>query len=307
MAHIDDAFMDFLKAYGHTSSLNALDTNAPSESRVNAIFNRHKNTFDAWLKCPSWLKDKYHNKIPYDILEKAAADPNFTERDAINADAEHNNAKSALIPNELESHPMYEDMCSCGAQFTLAHIAAMKLMAESYERGGYSHQGAKKIAATSAIIKLGWDNFKEIDADSSLSAEQKKERQNNLYQKIQEARMYGREVQLRDLEETQPERAFVRLFINGSEKSPDMLKNSNSLLQRIIDMKRVVLLAEQISSKMFEMRVRGKAREAFFDVLRAHGIDPAIFDKQQPAKSERSPSDNSYIPQTNLRQTYLSR
>jgi len=306
MAQIDDAFFDFLKAYGHTSALNALDTDAVSESRVNAIFSRHKDTFDAWLKCPGWLKDKYRNKIPYDILAKAAADPNFTEADALKADAEHNKSKSSLVPSELEAHPMYKDMCSYGVRFTVAQIAAMKLMAESYKRNGYSHQGAEKIAATSALIGIGWDNFKKIGADPSLSAQQKQEQQDHLYQKINEARVYKHEVQLRDLEETQPERAFIRLFIKGDEKSPDMLANSDNLIQQIIEMKRMDLLAEQIRGKTFEMRVRGKARQAFFDVLSAHGINPADLNRQQATNAEHLAENTSYVQQTFIRQTYLS-
>ena len=91
MADVGTEFTDFLIAYC-LEDYNKLSSDSVTSADINAIFAKHKAKFDAWRKIPQWQRDKYYNKVPEELLEKAALDPNFTDAEAIE------NEKKYLIP-----------------------------------------------------------------------------------------------------------------------------------------------------------------------------------------------------------------
>ena len=305
MAAVDDAFLTFLRAYGHTSSLNALDTDTVSEARVNAIFNRHKDTFDSWMKCPNWLKDKYLGKIPYDILAKAAADPNFTEADALKADMEHQKKEDpySVVPDSLAEHPAYADLCSCGIKFTVAHIAAMKLMTETYARGGYSAENAQKIGSEYAIRKALIDREKAIKADLSLSLEEKDKQLKLLDTQYSLSRPRELEAKKAELK-NHPERAVMRLLFDMHQQKlskEEAIQKMGPEIQKLISSESLVLLAKEMTKPKYQKVIRADEKDLFTDVLIANGVDVADLRKMQQQlmnMSEQKESvQNSSTPQ----------
>lgn len=285
MADFGDAFLDFLKAYGYTSSLNALDTDATSQARVNAIFARHKDSFDSWMKCPEWLKDKYHGKIPYDILAKAAADPNFTETDAIKADLEHQKPVNpySVVPNALREHPMYEPLCSCGAKFTAEHIAAMKLIEQSYKHGGYSQKNAQAIAIEQAIRKALFAQRAAIEADKTLSDEERVKQLAENAQKISASREREGSIKGNELE-NHPERAVICMLNDmqrGLLKREDVTHKISKKIQELIASDKLVLLAQRMAEPRYQKRTRPEIKDFFENVLKQNGVDPAYMFKMQ--------------------------
>ena len=285
MADFGDAFLDFLKAYGYTSSLNALDTDATSQARVNAIFARHKNSFDSWMKCPEWLKDKYHGKIPYDILAKAAADPNFTETDAVRADIEHqkNNNPYSVVPDALREHPMYEPLCSCGAKFTAEQVAARKLVQQTYTRGGYSQKNAQAIAIEQAIRKALFAQRAAIEADKTLSDEERAKRLNENAQKILASRKREGSIKGNELE-NHPERAVICLLNDaqrGLLKREDVAHKISKKIQELVASDKLVLLAQQMAESRYQKRTRAETKDFFENLLKQNGVDPADMLKMQ--------------------------
>ncbi|MBO7097674.1 MAG: hypothetical protein J6W11_03440 [Alphaproteobacteria bacterium] len=78
------SFEEFLTAYHLADGVEEL-----TEQKRNALMSLHQGRYDAWLKCPDWLKTEYKNRIPLDILARAAADPNFTDAEAMAAYQAH--------------------------------------------------------------------------------------------------------------------------------------------------------------------------------------------------------------------------
>lgn len=277
MASIDDAFLDFLKAYGHTSSLNALDTDKVSESRVNAIFTRHKSAFDAWMKCPRWLKEKYLGKIPYDILEKAAADPNFTDADAARADAEHQKKENpySAVPESVIQHPAYEQLCSCGAKLTPAHIALMKLTAETYARGGYSVQNAENIGMEYAFRKAYLDRRKELMKDSNLFEKERNEQIKILDEQHTASRQ--RELKAKEAEiERHPEKAVIRLLWKMQKEHRDLREATfkiGTYIRDIVATDKLVLLAEEMTTAKYQKQTNAASKEFLLNMFVKNGVD----------------------------------
>lgn len=314
MADFGGEFLDFLKAYGHTSSLNALDTDSATEARVNAVFNRHKDTFDSWIKCPGWLKDKYHGKIPYDILVKAASDPNFTENDALKADMEHEKKGNpySLMPDELADNENIKALLDCGVKMTAAHIAVMKSMADTYKRGGYSYQNAQKIGTEYAVRKAALDEAEKIK-NSDLPQDQKDEKLKRLYDLHAKSRQSELNTKNDELQ-YHPEKAAVRLLwqmqkdhLNPQEVSYKM----GALVSKVAESGNLVLLAEQMNGSKYQKVIRGETKEFFDGILKANGIDPAYVKQMQKELSGRQDTNqqkqNPYIQQALLQRAMFSR
>lgn len=84
------SFEEFLTAYKLADNVEKL-----TEQKRNTLMSFHQGRYEAWLKCPDWLKTEYKNRIPFDILDRAAANPNFTDAEAMAAYQEHIRAEQA--------------------------------------------------------------------------------------------------------------------------------------------------------------------------------------------------------------------
>ena len=307
MANVGDDFMTFLKSYGHTSEFGSLDSKTVSDATVNVIFTRFKGLFEAWMKCPQQLKDEYHGKIPYQILAKAAADPNFTEEDAIKANEEYKNRENATsyIPDALSANPVYEHLCVCGAKFTAEHVASMKLLSESYQRSGYSHKTSEEIAASSTVLQVLWDEIKKIE-QSNLPDAEKKAQIDEKHKIITEERTRKQKIHNKGQEENFPEKTIIRLLrkmqmqhLNPNDVAPEIKKH----LQTLIDSDSVVLLAKEMTGSRYQKVLKADTKEFFEDLLIASGIDPVEINQMaqdimaDQKSSKTRAHTNSYAPQ----------
>lgn len=310
MADFGDAFVDFLKAYGHISSLNALDASDTSQARVNAVFARHKSSFDAWMKCPDWLKNKYHGKIPYVILTKAASDPNFTEDDAYRVDVEYQKGKApySVVPDTLRENPAYEPLCTCGAKFTVAHVAAMKLMSEMYARNHYSYENAQKVAAEYAVRAALLEQTAKIKADKTLSEEQKLEQMSALNMQHDLSRQRERETK-RAERKNHPEKTIIswlmRVQTHRMSQSDATVEISDKL-QQLIGSDKLILLAQEMAGHRYQKLVKPETKEFFAHILKENGIDPNTMNQtQNQTASNRKQQNSAYVQQ--IRQMSYSR
>lgn len=307
MADFGDAFVDFLKAYGHISSLNALDASDTSQARVNAVFARHKSSFDAWMKCPDWLKNKYHGKIPYAILTKAASDPNFTEDDAYRVDVEYQKGKApySVVPDTLSESPAYEPLCTCGAKFTAAHVAAMKLMSETYARNHYSYENAQKVAAEYAARGALSDRKEEINANQQLSSDEKKTLLADIDEQIRLSRQ--RELETKRAErKNHPEKTIIswlmRVQTHRMSKNDATVEISDKL-QKLIDSDKLVLLAQEMAGPKYQKLVNSETKDFFANILKENGIDPNAMNQMQndfiTNNKQQNATQDSLLPTQN--------
>ena len=270
-------FLVFLEAYGHISKTNELDTNVISESRINALWSSHKNRFNAWLKCPELLRKKHFNKIPDYILDIAEKDPNFTEADALKAEEEYQNKQNpySFVPDDLAKHPAYEQLCTCGVKFTLAHIASMKLMSETYLRGGYSYQNAQKVGSEYAIRGALLSKRAETEANSNLSDAEKIKLLEIIDKQHFSSRQRELESKEAEINKRHPERAIIRLLWKmqkDSLNSKEVADQIHHHIQTIKDNDTLVLLAERMANAKYQ-GLQQTTKAFFADILDANGID----------------------------------
>ena len=192
MADTGDSFITYLEAYGDSEELSAVHSNDPkiaSDARITAIIKRHREDFDAWLKCPHWMKMKYSNKIPKDILKIAAANINFTDADAIEAEqrfvaTQTEENKDAVPPSDLPqlitSNPVYQTMQKCGITLTKKHMEQIENKATTIVEKGYEMDDATLLAFTSIVRQEIFKQIQDIDNNPNISQEEKESKLNFL-------------------------------------------------------------------------------------------------------------------------------
>ena len=184
MADTGTEFLNFLKA-NHPEDYSKLSSDSVSDSLVNAVFSKHRENFETWMKVPEWIRNKYNGRVPEDIMEAARTDPNLTDAEIKNIE---NNRPEEKLANMMQN-----------IGFTAADYAAAAIIAKAIADKGYSTKAAQNLAYTRQIrLKLAADN------PSKLTPEQKK--------MWRETREYDHKTIKKDWCENQPERMAVHIL-----------------------------------------------------------------------------------------------
>lgn len=292
MANFDNSVIQFIEAY----KLKPLNDALLTESVVNAILNSHRQQFDAWCKCPDWLKDKYAGKIPDDILSIAATSPNFTEAEAIKADLDHEKRNPHpeqenpdVISPTLDTFaldPVCKKLSALGVKFTEEHVTTLKENLATYKKGGYSEENAQKVATAIAARKACWDTRKEIMERTDLSQEEKDKQIKRLDEEHTETRIMERDAKRAELE-YHPEKKLIRLMrqVPKEDFDPNTITSQMSeLIQQIIAENKVDDLAKYMATPSYLAQAE-KSKKFLRTVLEENGIDLNYLNKFQQDQS----------------------
>ncbi len=277
MADVGTEFTDFLRAYC-LEDYNKLSSDSVTSADINAIFAKHKAKFDAWRKIPQWQRDKYYNKVPEELLEKAAKDPNFTETDAIENEEKylHKNNPYSPIPEVLEESVFYHEILNIGVQITPAHIAAMKLAADQFNRNGYSAKTSEQLSMETIFNKALFERYAEISQDKTLSLSEQREQKARLEQLIDESRLRRVDIAFEDVKQNQPERALMltlRSMQRGKIDRQQALPEIDAYVKRIIESERMDLLAAKMNESLYQKVLKPEIKEVLDYVLRENKAD----------------------------------
>ena len=156
MADTGNEFLRFLKA-NHPDDYSKLSSDSVSDSLVNAVFTKHQSHFENWQKVPEWIRNKYADRVPSDILQAASTDPNLTDAEIRNLEAGRYGGSYSVKPDDLNFKP--EDF---GAIMANAHIIADKgYSAEAASSLAYAKQIRQKLK-TDPSLKLPQDQRKQL-------------------------------------------------------------------------------------------------------------------------------------------------
>lgn len=241
-------FLNFLKA-NHPEDYSKLSSDSVSDSLVNAVFSKHRERFETWMKVPEWIRNKYNGRVPEDILAAARTDPNLTEAEVKN------------IENNRPEEKLADMMQNVG--FTAADYTAAAIIAKAITDKGYSTKAAQNLAYTRQIRhKLAADN------PSKLTPEQKK--------MWCETREYDHKTIKKDWCENQPERMAVHLLkqLNrGKFDKEAALPQLDSLLNKIIQQKREKEFVECLRSPQGQLKhYTPETKEFLGELIKSHQI-----------------------------------
>lgn len=248
MADIGAEFSKFLIA-NHMDAYNKIASDTVKDSVVNSIISQYKSDFDAWLKIPAWIRDKYRGRVPREIIEKAKNDPNFTESDAVKADKEYRERGNSEI-NAVREHDYTAEVATIGIALTVADIAQIKLNADEISKKGYGYQASQDIA-------IDQNYMQKVYETQGLS---------DLYFEIGEHMLNTAKD---DLAVSQPERALVRLLRDINCGKKDQAQSEGFILEYldlICKNGRMEQFEEQIDSPMFK-RLSDDTKEYLYGIV----------------------------------------
>lgn len=277
MADVGTEFTDFLRAYC-LEDYNKLSSDSVTSADINAIFAKHKAKFDAWRKIPQWQRDKYYNKVPEELLEKAALDPNFTDAEAIENEKKylHKGNPYSPIPEILEESVFYHEILNIGVQITPAHIAAMKLAADQFNRSGYTARTSEQLSMETIFNKALFEKYAEVSQDKTLSLPEQREQKARLEQLIDESRLRRVDIALEDVKQNQPERALMLTLRNmqkGKIDRQQALPEIDMYVKRIISLERMDLLASKMNESLYQKVLKPETKEILDYVLKENKTD----------------------------------
>lgn len=307
MADVGTEFTDFLKAYC-LEDYNKLSSESVTDAEINAIFSKHKSKFDAWRKIPQWQRDKYFNKVPEPLLDKAARDPNFTETDAIENEQRYLEKKNPYspIPEALENHPCYPQLLEQGIKITPAHIAVMKLAADEICRRGYSAQAAEELSVEKVFRKALFEQREQILGDSTLSAQEKEQKLQENGKQLDGTLLRTLDVAKEDLKVNQPERMLLRTLRDmqmGKIDQEQALPEIDMYVKRIILMDRMDVLAMKMNESLYQKVLKPETKEILDYVLKENQADfnhleamkqKVVDAKQKDQKRIQRPAGSAY-------------
>lgn len=196
MADTGSEFIEYLKAYD-VEAFNKVSADSATDALINSVIAKHKDKFEVWQKVPEWLRDKYNNRVPENILDMAKNGVPLTQENINTATGNSDSAKSALQPADF--NPSLE--LATAVVFTAADIAAIKYMSEQIALKGYGPEASDKLAASKQIRHKLAEQLKDTSgkAKEQLSADWRKTRESD-FKTIKQ-----------DWIRNQPEKMFVHL------------------------------------------------------------------------------------------------
>ena len=196
MADTGSEFIEYLKAYD-VEAFNKVSADSATDALINSVIAKHKDKFEVWQKVPEWLRDKYNNRVPENILDMAKSGVPLTQENINTATGNSDSAKSALQPADF--NPSLE--LATAVVFTAADIAAIKYMSEQIALKGYGPEASDKLAASKQIRHKLAEQLQDtsVKAKGQISADWRKTRESD-FKTIKQ-----------DWIRNQPEKMFVHL------------------------------------------------------------------------------------------------
>lgn len=196
MADTGSEFIEYLKAYD-PEAFSKVSADSATDALINSVIAKHKNKFEVWKKVPEWLRDKYNNRVPENILDMAKSGVPLTQENINTATGNSDSAKSALQPADF--NPSLE--LATAVVFTAADIAAIKYMSEQIALKGYGPEASDKLAASKQIRHKLAEQLQDtsVKAKEQISADWRKTRESD-FKTIKQ-----------DWIRNQPEKMFVHL------------------------------------------------------------------------------------------------
>ena len=101
MAAFSEDFLRFLRA-NYPDEFRRASVNDVKEDVVNSIMSRHANHYAIWQRIPEWVKNRYADKIPVEVLSGLETPEDFTQKEI-----EHFTAPESIRSAAVETAAMF--------------------------------------------------------------------------------------------------------------------------------------------------------------------------------------------------------
>lgn len=236
MVDVGTEFIEYLKA-NDPESFSKVSSDSVTDALVNSIVAKHKETFDIWKKTPEWLRDKYTNKIPGEVLNLVKQGVKLTPENITDLQTSYAN-------NYVQPKPADFDVnvdLDTDIVFAAADIAAMKSIADAIGKKGYSEKAASQLAT---LRQIRLHLHKQLQQASS-------EQRKKLREDWRKTRMHDIKTIKKDWAQQQPERLFVHILKDldrGKENMDTALPKLDALMINITKQGREKALVDCLQS-----------------------------------------------------------
>ena len=272
MSDIGQEFRKFLEVYS-PDDLGTLRSGNVDYARFNAIYNRFKDTFDLWIKCPEWARKKH---LSPDELAEVAKNPNIIDINSLNKNNDGSSQKTE--PNSfmetLDSEPLYNSLKAIGIRLNATQVKKAIQRAEEIHKKSYGTDAARHIALNEQLLNATYEKLIEIENNPNLSKEEKEKQKDEQMKARYNIRKNTVDTAKKDFDINQPERALVRLARDYNANKIDQKtfeEKAAVLIKRTIELGRLPKLSEQLQSPMF-MRLKEETKDCLLTLTDEQGL-----------------------------------
>ena len=236
MTEVGTEFIEYLKAHD-PEAFSQVSSDSATEALVNSIVAKHKDTFDIWKKTPEWLRDKYANKIPDEVLDLVKQGVKLTPENI--TDLQTSYANNYVQPKPADLGVNFD--LNTDIVFAAADIATMKSIADTIGKKGYSEKAASQLATLRQIRLHLHEQLQKA------SGEQRRQLCNDW----RKTRMHDIKTIKKDWAQQQPERLFVHILKDldrGKENMDTALPKLDALMINITKQGREKALVDCLQS-----------------------------------------------------------
>lgn len=280
MADAGTEFLDFLKA-NHPEDYSKLSTDSASERLINTVLIKHSGQFNVWRSVPEWIRAKYNNRVPIEILERAKIDNNITATEL------------AIIENKASQSYSSESNPDYKISFNHTDIAEIGAMAAAISKlKGYNAENAQKLAAHHQVRYKLLKNLKAKQQQNPMAKLSPQEKE--LYT---QSRLDDYKTIKKEWIENHPERYAMHLLkkLNSGKIAPEQaLPQLDNLLKSVNQKKRSENLQKLLQSPQSRyQRFSKENKELLTRMMHAHNLLPNYESNQSEKK--QTPVKNTIL------------
>jgi hypothetical protein len=168
--------------------------------------------------------------------------------------------------------------------FTPAHIAAMKLATDQFDRSGYQHSTSEQLAMEMVFNKALFEKYAQVSTNSDLSVQEQTQQKQKLENLIDESRLRRVHIATEDVKQNQPERALMltlRALQMGKIDQEQALPEIDMYVKKIVSADRLDLLAVKMSESLYQKVLKPETKEILDYVLKENHADMHHIEKMR--------------------------